>query len=171
MKWLKFYFRCFVIACISFKQNSWNGNYFSKVGGGVSVFTGMNQPYEWNEKYARHLFSRLCILQANTGMRTNKFDSALPLIFNYLCITQSIRGSVRFASSNLVCVWFITMCSYARWHHMQQESQAFALSFRVRGVLTPQCDLSRQNPHGQNKQMLILSYLCMVFASYPNKSS
>lgn len=109
MKWLKFYFRCFVIACISFKQNSWNGNYFSKLGGGVSVFTGMNQPYEWNEKYARHLLSRLCILQAITG-RTNKFDSALPVIFNYLCVTQSIQGLLytQFVSSNLVYVWFIT---------------------------------------------------------------
>lgn len=118
VKWLMFYFRCFVIECISFKQNSRNGNYFSKLWGGVSVFTGMNQPCEWNEKYARHLLSRLRVLQTNTGMRTN----TLQLIFSHSSITQSVQGVVQIASgSDLVDVRFITLCIYSRLHHMSQD--------------------------------------------------
>lgn len=146
MKWLKFYFRCFVIACTSFKQNSWNGNYFSKLWGGVSVFTGMNQPCEWNEQYAKLLLSGLCMLQANIGMRTNKLDSALKLIFNHSSVTESIQGSVQFASSSyLVHVRFTTLCSYPRLYHMCQDRVRPSLSAsESEQFWLLQCDLSRQ---------------------------
>lgn len=169
MKWLKFCFRCFVIACISFKQNSWNGNYFSKLWGGVSVFTGMNQPCEWNKKYARHLLARLCVLQTYMRMRASKLDSTLQLIINHSSITQCIQDGVQFTStSDLVHLRFVMMCHYSRlWvriesdPHSQLQSPSSSESFTV----------EQAKSHGQNKQMLILLYLCMVSASYPNKSS
>lgn len=162
-----FYFTCFVIECISFKQNSRNGNYFSKLWGGVSVFTGMNQPCEWNENYARHLLSKLCVLQANTEMKTN----ILQLIFNHSSTTQSVQGVVQIASSSdLVHVRFITVHLLQVASHVSGQSQALAPIFRVGAVLTLAM-WSEQTLMAKTNKTLILFYLCMMSASYPNKSS
>lgn len=69
------------------------------------------------------------MLQANMGMRTNKLDSALKLIFNHSSVTESIQGSVQFASSSyLVHVRFTTLCSYPRLYHMCQDRVRPSLS-------------------------------------------
>lgn len=82
----------------------------------------MNQPCELNEKYARHLLSRLGILQPDMGMRTSKLDCALQLIFNHSSITQSVQYVVQFASgSDFLHVRFITKGSYSRSHHMCED--------------------------------------------------
>lgn len=83
----------------------------------------MNQPCELNEKYARHLLSRLCILQPNMGMRTSNLDCALQLIFNHSSITQSVQCVVQFFSgSDFLRVRFITKGSYSGSHHVCEDT-------------------------------------------------
>lgn len=97
----------------------------------------MNQPCELNEKYARHLLSRLGILQPNMGMRTSKLDCALQLILSHYSITQSIQCLVQFASgSDFLHVRFITKGSYSRSHHICEDTVKPSLTFGARAVLT-----------------------------------
>lgn len=119
----------------------------------------MNQPCELNENYARHLLSRLCILQPNMGMRTSKLDCALQLISNHSSITQSAQCVVPFASgSDFLHVRFITKGSYSGSHHICEDRVRPSLSFRGREVLTLQCDLSKQIPLAKtNRADFVLS--------------